>query len=428
MKLTIKQDVLINALDRGAMAALSDDAQSDTSIISLILKSVTIKTDGKNLTVESATKLLSSKFSIPVSKENGIEVKEDGEILVPAKELYDWTKRQQECTLALVLSKLDSPEIVNPLSSEASSTKGIKKIGTVKIMSKDDTKTGTKWNLDCYAPDQLGPSKIDLPKVKKFSMGANVLLDGFGSIDFSAMPTHYEHIFDSISFQKYNDKLFMLTFDSRRIASFEITSKENNLDMSLLIPHKILGTVAKLANKEADISFYYDGTANKAYIFQDANGIEFSVKLSTTDPDKAKKFAPIAVVEGFKYKKICSVSRASLINRLSTSTMVNNEANLLSLKSDKMTIYSASIAGKAPVTCVLPVKDLSIEYKVVACPTHIAEVMKALKDDYVDIMIKGNEDINKSFKFISQGNKAVTYYIINTDVSKSKYNNVVAEE
>ena len=428
MKLSIKQEVLINALDRGAMAAFSDDAQADTSAISLILKSVTIRSDGKNLTVESHTKNISSKFVIPISKENGIEVKEDGEIIVPAKELYDWTKRQQECTLAMILSKLDSPEIVNPLSSEASSTKGIKKIGTVKIMSKDNTKTGTKWNLDCYASEQLGPTKLDLPKNKKFSMGAGTLLEGFGSIAFSAMPRHYEHVFDTISFQSYNNKLYMLTFDSRRIASFDAVAKENNLDINLLIPHKIIGTVSKLANKDADISFYYDAATNKAYISQEDNGIEFSIKLSTTDPDKVKKFAPISVIEGYKYKKIASVSRAGLINRLSTSMMVNNESNLLNMKSDKMTIYSASIAGKAPVTCVIPVKDLTIDYKVVACPTHITDVMKALKDDYADIMIKENEDANKSFKFVSQENKSATYYIINTDVSKSKYNNAEVEE
>lgn len=434
MKLYIKQDVLINALDRGAIAALDEEAQADTSIISLILKAVTLRTDGKTLTVESNTKLLSSKFSIPVAKENGIEVKENGEMIVPAKELYDWSKRQQGSTLAMVLTKLDSPEIVNPLSSEASSSKGIKKIGTVKIVSKDDTKTGTKWSLDCYAPDQLGPTSLDLPKQKKFTVSASTLLEGFGAIAFSAMPKHYEHVFDSISFQSYKKdaasekKLYMLTFDSRRIASFEATSKENNLDINLLIPNKILGTIAKLADKEGDISFYYDAATNKAYISQDYKGIEFSVKMSTTDPDKVKKFAPISVIEGFKYKKIASVSRTGLINRLSTSIMVNNEANLLSLKENKMTIYSASIAGKSPVTCNIPVKDLDTEYKVVACPTHVADVMRALKDDYVDIMIKENEDSNKSFKFISQENKSATYFIINTDVSKSKYNNVVAEE
>ena len=434
MKLAIKQSVLINALDRGAMAALSEEAQSDTSVISLILKSVIIKTDGAGLTVESATKLLSSKYTVPLSKENGIESKENGEIIVPAKELYDWVKRQQECLIAISLSKLDSPEIVNPLSSEASSTKGIKKIGTVKFTSRDDTKTGTKWNLDCYASDQLGPSKIDLPSNKKFSLLASSLLEGFGAIDFSTMPKHYEHIFDTISFQPYKrdgeteNKLYMLAFDTRRIASFEVPSTSNYLDMNLMIPHNILGSVAKLSNKEEEISFYYEVSTNKAYIAQISNGTEFVVKMSTTEPDKVKKFVPISIIEGFKYKKIASVSRAGLINRLATASMVNNEANLISLKSDKMTIYSSSVAGKAPVTCVIPVKDLITDYKVVTCPTHVSEIMRALKDDYVDIMVKDNEDTNKSFKFMSENNKSVMYFVINTDVSKTKYDKTVVEE
>lgn len=434
MKLAIKQSVLINALDRGAMAALSEEAQSDTSVISLILKSVIIKTDGAGLTVESATKLLSSKYTVPLSKENGIESKENGEIIVPAKELYDWVKRQQECLIAISLSKLDSPEIVNPLSSEASSTKGIKKIGTVKIASRDDTKTGTKWNLDCYAPDQLGSSKIDLPAKKKFSIVASNLLEGFSAVDFATMPKHYEHIFDSISFQSFkkngsdDSSIYILAFDGRRIASFEANVKDNNLDMNLMVPHTILGSVAKLSIKEEEVSFYYDQATNKVYIAQDSNGTKFVVKMSTTDPDKTKRFAPVSFIEGFKYKKIASISRAGLINRLATSSMVNSEYNLISLKSDKMTIYSASIAGKAPVTCIIPVKDLSIDYKVVTCPSHITDVMKALKDDYIDIMIREDEDTTRSFKFISQNNKPATYFVINTDVAKSKYDKIVLED
>ena len=220
----------------------------------------------------------------------------------------------------------------------------------------------------------------------------------------------------------------MLAFDSRRIAVFETPSTSNNLDMNLMVPHNILGAIAKLSNKEEEVSFYYELATNKVYIAQNSNGTEFIVKMATTEPDKAKRFAPISILEGFKYKKIASVSITGLINRLATSSMVNNEANLISLKSDKMMIYSSSIAGKAPVTCVIPVKDLTIDYKVVTCPTHISEVMKALKDDYVDIMIKDNEDANKSFKFISENNKSATYFVINTDVSKTKYDKTAIEE
>jgi len=432
MKMSIKQDVLINALDRGAMAALSEEAQADMSVISLILKSVTIKTDGKDLVIESATKNLSSKYSIPVSKENGIEIKENGEIIVPAKELYDWAKRQQNSVLAIVLSKLDTPEIVNPLTSEASSTKGIKKLGTVKIMSKDDTKTGTKWSLDCYVPEQLGPSKIELPKNKKFSISSAQLKEGFAAIDFSAMPNHYEHVYDAISFQSYKkdtekeNSLYMVTFDTRRIATFKTIAKDNNLDINIMIPHKILGTISKLAD-DSDISFYHDAATNKIFLQQENNGIQLLFKIATTDIEKAKKFVPIALIEGYKYKKIANVSRTGLINRLSTSSMVNNEHNLISMETDKMTIYSASAIGKSPVTCVLPIKDLSKDYKVVSSPIHITDIMKALKDDYVDIMVKEVEDMNKSFKFTSK-DENIAYFLINTDVSKSKYNQVSSEE
>ena len=140
MKLGISQKSLLEALDRGAMAALSDEAQADTSNVSVLLKSVTIRANDKELVFESATKLLAVRHSIPITKDSGIEVKEAGEVTVPAKDLYDWANKQGDCRIGMAYTALEKPEAVTPVEEGKSDKLSIKKLGNVKLVSRDSTK------------------------------------------------------------------------------------------------------------------------------------------------------------------------------------------------------------------------------------------------------------------------------------------------
>ena len=161
MKLAIDQKVLIRALERGAMSALSDGAQADTSSFHRLIQAVKITSDKGTLTVESGTNLLATQYTIEAKKENGIEVKEDGSVLVPAKELYTWATKQNKAKIILALSKLKVPEILKAGDADtdygSSQAMSIKKVGSLKLTSRDDSKTGNKWNLDCYDSSQLNP-------------------------------------------------------------------------------------------------------------------------------------------------------------------------------------------------------------------------------------------------------------------------------
>ena len=172
MKITIDQKALICALERGAMSALSDEAQRDTSSFHRLIQSVKITATKDELLFESGASQLATKWAIDLAEESGIEVKEEGIVLVPAKELFGWASKQFKSKIALTLVKLKVPEIIKTGDADTDYGSGqsisVKKIGTLKIVSRDESKTGNKWNLDCYDPEQMNSVDFeDAPKIEQ---------------------------------------------------------------------------------------------------------------------------------------------------------------------------------------------------------------------------------------------------------------------
>ena len=420
MKMIIQQKAFVDALEKGALAALSDEAQTDTSIISVLIKSVKIKTDGKNFTVESATKLMSTKCVTPLNDE--IEVKDEGEILVQAKELYDWVKRQTGSKLALSLSKLDTPDIINPLENESDGTlvKGIKRIGIVKVVSKDESKTGVKWEFDCYAADQLGESDMTLPQNKKFDISVKQLNDGLRAVSFAIMPKHYQHLYDSISFQPFNSKIYMIASDTARAAIYEATDVKNNaLDINLLVPTKFLASVAKLADPAIDVSFSFDEKNNKIFFSQKDS---FIVKMSTADVALIAKFPPVKLLLNKSYKQLAELQKGTLANRLMTTILVNDSAALFNFKSNQMFVHAISSSGKKPLVANMPVTNLDTDFVAVWGVNHILDFLKILKDDSVCVYVP--ETDKGSVKFLSKQDPNWSYYVMAQDAKKTKYDQV----
>lgn len=439
MKIVISQKTLVQALERGAIAALSEEAQSDTSIISLLLRAVHVKVEKGTFTVESATKLLASRYSIPATKDNGIEVKEDGEIFVPAKELYDWSKRQPDSKLAMVLSKLDTPDVINPIVSETDGNvvKGIKRIGTVKIASKDESKTGNKWSLDSYSSDQLGDVGLEKPTSSCFTIPSNQLATGLKNILFSVMPKHYQHVFDSVSFQNYQkfdkdnnpvgaSRFFMLTCDTARSAVCEIADiKDNTLDKNLLVPAAMMSVISKLVDENEDVSFGYDEKTNKVYITQEVNGREFITRMSTSDRDLVKKFPPINIFIEKKYVALAKAYRDALANRLLTSSLVNDNESYFSVKGDEMNIYTTSSSGKSPSTGNVALKDATKEYSFVVGSKMLMDFLKVVKDSEVEFLVPEDDDL--SVKFQSKEDESFCFYIMTDSTKKAKYEKAKVE-
>lgn len=433
MKMIISQKTLMEALERGAFAALSDEAQSDTSIISLLIKAVQIKVDSNNLVIESATKLLASRYSIPSTKDNGIEIREEGSIFVPAKELYDWVKRQSDAKLALNLAKLDTPDIINPLvnDNDGTVTKGIKRIGTVKIVSRDESKTGNKWSLDCYASDQLGDAGLEQPKTSLFTIPSKQLDTGLKNISFAAMPKHYQHVYDSISFQNFQavdkdnnpvgaSRFFMLTCDTARSAVCELADVKNcSLSQNLLISSVFLSSITKLTDENADVHFAHEAKTNKVFIWQEVDGKVLLARISTTDQGLVKKFPGVNILVEKKYASLAKVSKDALLNRLYTSSLVNDSESYFLIKGDELIIYTTSVSGKSPSTSNISAKDVAKEYSFVVGSKMVMDFLRIVKDSEIEFFIPDGD--RYSVKFHSKEDESFSFYIMANDDKREKF-------
>jgi DNA polymerase III sliding clamp (beta) subunit (PCNA family) len=431
MKLAIDQKVLIRALERGAMSALSDEAQGDTSSFSRLIKSVKITVTKDNFTVESGTNLLATKWSMKATKENGVEVKEEGTILVPAKELFGWASKQNKAKIALTLSKLKVPEIIknNDGDSDSDNDYGsgssisIKKIGTLRLVSRDDSKTGNKWNLDCYDPDQTNSVDFSKAPDKVVQIPSPQLSEALKNVAFSSQPKDYQHIFDSIVIERFNGKVYMAASDCHRCSIYHLdqatevdekffteTSKATDgmvHGQKVLIPSVFLKGVSKIV-EGSEIAISYDKAKGKVYLDAD----DWKIRIATVDSKMFNKFPTVALLMDKKYDKLGSIPKGILTNRLVSASLVNKAVVLFDFskddnKGDSVIIHAISESGHAPNVSNAPVNNLVKDIKAVWGVQHLMDVAKVIKDDDVNLMIP---DDLRSVKVVSEEDPNLAYY------------------
>lgn len=421
MRIIVKQSTFLEALQRGSISAMMNNAQNNTSNLSLIIKSVKITVDNnlKELIFESFNNLLYTKFSIPINED--IEVKEEGSILVLAKELIDWINKQNNAKICLALSKSEKPEIINTVDENNGENKGtITKIGIVKILSKDDSNTGNKWSLDCYDPCQMVLNNSVKPNIL-FGCSTQDFKHGIRSISFSAMPTHNQHVFDSILFETHKEELYIGACDTTRCAIYKLNNI-NNLDENLktgkirvLIPCHLLKIICEYLNN-FDIKFYYSVDKNEIFIIQDK--LEF--KILIPNKEVFKKFPSFSMLIDIDFENFSELNRNLLNNRISTVSLVNNSSALFKFYPDKsnLIIKAVSESGKSPVEANMPAEKINKLVKIIWSIKHLHDSFKVIKDDKIKLYLpKTNNNI---LRMNSEIDKNFSYYIMS--LNNSKYN------
>jgi len=396
MKIGIRQKVLMDALNKGALAAISDDAQQDTSTLAPMIKAIKVNVDDKMFTIGSSTDLMAVKYSVPATKEDGVAVKETGCILIPAKEFIEWVKVQgEDSTINISLNLLDTPEIINTLEdddSEDSSKFTLKKIGSTRLTSKDSQKTSGKWELDCYDPEGHPSVNFDTKLKKSFDIGGKELDNGLSKVSFATLKQDYEHVLDSISIQNYEDFLYLATTDTKRCALYKIPSEEIfDLDLGtpMLIPSILLEQIVKIINKDEKVSFAYDTDGEKVFISQ----TNLKVRLASTEKKNIDKFPNIETLLQKQYQKLTTISKASMNKALVSAAIVNQDSALFSFdqNSETLTVKAISEDNKYKPNvsrCGAPktIKDVNVVWGV----SHLIQGLKVIKSDEIDLYIPKN--------------------------------------
>jgi len=333
MKFTVTQEVFKKALEIGALAATSDTAQLDDESIELLIRSVKISVD-ETLLVQSGHNLLATKYSLEAEKKTGISVTEKGSILVPAKELLKWVNAQgKNSTINVELEESPSPttiDIQSEQDGEEVAKFSIKKIGTVKLISQDTSKTVGKWELDCYDPEQaIQISFDDNDKGEHlFDIQAQKLTHALSKVSCATLDSDYNHIKDSVSIQNHNGEIFFATTDTKRCALYKGTNIDNiDSEKNALVPMRLLTLASKVLEVEGRTSLYYNEDGCKVYLSQK----NVDVRITCPDKDTVAKFEDISKLLDKKYVDAGEIEKSQFMKMLTSSALVNKRAVCLFL-------------------------------------------------------------------------------------------------
>ena len=419
MKVGIRQKVLLETLNKGSIAAMSEDAQADTSTLSLLIKSIKISVD-KHFTVESNTDLLAVKFSTLANDDSGITVKEEGSVVVPAKEFIDWVKLQgEDTTITMILQKLATPEIINTLEDmgetgeEVDKSKfSVKKIGTVKLTSRGTEKTQTKWELDCFDAENKPSVNFTEKSDKNFEMAGQQFLEALDNVKFAATPKDHEHVLDSISMQVYEKELYFAATDMQHCAIYKNPA---GVDISsakpLLISAVLLDLISKVVNPEDKISVAYSEEKERVYIGQ----TNLRIRVASTEKQHISKFPSIELLLKKVYKPLTECSKNSMIGMLANASFINpNSALFVFLKENgTLTVKAMSEDAKLKPNirqCV--VGDISKDAKAIWGVTHLLNGLKVIKSNEIQLHIPDNM---KSLKITAKDQANFIYFTMSCE-------------
>ena len=408
MKVGIQQPILLEALQKGALPALSDDAQSDFSNTATLMKSVKISAYNDCFSLESQTNMSSNRFHVVPSKETGVIVKEEGVVLVNAKDLLSWVMIQgSESVINIALDKLAIPEAINAKDDDTVDDKfAIKKIGTLKIVAKDNKKTGNKWELDGYDPDHVKlPAYKDKGK-KQFTMGGDNFIKSIQQVSFACLKKDDDHVLDSISIQKNDGKCYFIGTNKTQCASYIPEGLEDvGIDESLLISMSVLSSNMKVMNPHGKVTLYYKEDKNKIFFEQD----NFDVRISMVDKDTRGKFASINILLSKTYEDLAKVPKQALRKILGSASLVNKRSVLMHFnsKDDVVMVKALTTFGKRPSVSRAELKDIQTSIDFVCGAGDIINALRTFSDDLLCFT-----HCPRILKITSNEDKGFTYYSI----------------
>jgi len=419
VKVVIDQDQFIEAIKRGAAAALSDEAQLDSSNVSRLVQAVKMTADSSTITVESTTKLISSRAKIKVG--NGITVKEEGAIAVPAKQFFDWLDKQKGAHIGIELKKLDTPEIIRDadIQEQGGDTHGIRKIGNVSLLAKGAV--AAKWQLDCYDPERMPSVDFSDKPASSFTMSAKELANGLAHTEIAIRDKDLEHVLDSIIFETSDEKVYMAATDTVRCALFRVSSAHNvNPELfpvpedeqvaelvgrKIMVPCSLLKAISKLIGQEGEISFHYVEGKDRVFI----SNSKSEYRVVTTNEQGMAKVPSITRLLKSDFKKLCMVSKKNLATVLAIVSGVNQESAQFTFVKDKVMARAKSErSGLEPSDAATEVDGLSQQFKTVWNIKHLFAVIKIITDDSIEMSIPSTN--NLLLRVTDPSDKNFSYY------------------
>lgn len=309
-----------------------------------ILEGILISASGSTLTI-TATDL-----ELGIEKRINADVKIDGEVVVPGKEIVDFIR-----TLTSEQIELDSSED-----------------GIIKIRYQD-----SEFSLKTMPADEFPPLR-EIGEEVSFSIVQKEFKDLISKTKICASIDDSRPILKGCLLEVEENKITGVTLDGYRLAVCEKALERNNGRKEVVVPVKTLEEISKLLEDDEYIVTVF---LQDNYLMVDLEHTKIVSRLLDGEFTKYKKIIPSefsSVVTINKNQLALALDRASLVSRGDKSNMVKFD-----IKEKSLIIESKSESSniKENVTVSLNGKDIEIAFNA----RYFIECMKVISDDYVKL-------------------------------------------
>jgi len=417
MKIEIRRDDLLAALNKGGVAALSEYAQSDTTNVGLYLKAVKIVVNKTSVSFESANELMCAKYVLAI-KDDNVKVSEEGSSMVPAKELIEWVKIQSsDALITMALKKHDKPEIVGSVDSDD----GIRKLGNLHLLSKSK-QVGVKWSLDSFDPSTSKSPDYSQNGEKVFTVNSASFLQGLSKVLplGEGKSDDKDNIFCNILVREYNKKLYLMATNQHQCGIYNVDDKQvTNLKAGFrfLIPTVLLNASIKTMDEAGEISAHYNDATKKVFLSQ--NGLDMRFGVS----EKIDKFSPMERILAIKFKDAATIAKDDFVKVLTNASMVNLSAVLFNFSTGKNLLEIMAVSENKPMVTVKTNVVAKMDFKVLWGSQELLKVLKIFESKELEIKVPENHF--KSMLVAGKEDSNFTYFSLAYDMSDnySKYFN-----
>ncbi len=309
-----------------------------------ILEGILMSASGNTLTI-TATDL-----ELGIEKKINADVKIDGQVVVPGKELVDFIR-----TLTSEQIELDASES-----------------GVIKIRYQD-----SEYSLKTLPVDEFPPLR-EIGEEVSFSIVQKEFKDLIAKTKICASIDDSRPILKGCLLEVEENKITGVTLDGYRLAVCEKALERNNGRKEVVVPVKTLEEISKLLEDDEYIVTVF---LQDNYLMVDLEHTKIISRLLDGEFTKYRKIIPSefsSVVTINKNQLAAALDRASLVSRGDKSNMVKFD-----IKEKSLIIESKSENSniKENVTVSLDGKDIEIAFNA----RYFIECMKVIADDYIKL-------------------------------------------
>ena len=408
MEFIITLNKLMGLIEKGGMSSLSriDD-------VDLIPQSLFISVLKNSISFYSHNELTVSRFAY--IDDEDIQIAEEGNVIVQAPQLIQWSKTlPKDSKIKFKLNKFSKPKsIYFSESALDDASRKINQIGRIKLLVRSEDSTSMKWELDAF--DERHVQKKNKEK------GLVVLQDNFklfaqnySKIRFAGLKHHTEHIFDSLSLEKNENILYLVTTDNSRCACYEYGSnfEHDSFKSKILIPMGFLNSLYSIF-KDSDINFIIRYSEKEDLVsFEFDDGFCFMTK--TASKENYDRFPSIMGLLLAPHEELGSIDAKTIKLGIASGEIVNNYSLKVFIRStdkNNFVVKSKSTdARKSDSVYVYTLSEKCLgDYEGVFGVNYLKDVSK-LSYDRLYLSVPMNK---KWLKVSPEDNKKLNYFIAN---------------